>query len=474
MKTKFSLSSLLLAPVLAVLTACGGGGGGSTTTTTPPTTTTPTLQSIAVTPVNSTIPIGTTQQMVATGTYSDGKITPLTTGVTWAARGSVVSVVYTSGLVTGKAVGTDTVTATVGTVVGQTDLTVKAPYTAIVAGGNQSFARKADGTLYSWGANLWGQLGDATTTGHASPALVTGGISTWTQVTSGELHTLAIRSDGSLWAWGRNANGQLGDGTNIDRATPVQIGTSKDWVSVSAGKAHTLAVNKTGLLYGWGMNFNGQLGDNSKVDKRVPTKIGTLTGWIKVAAGADHSLALRSTDQGLYSWGANASGQLGNGGVADVLVPTRVGTLTWKAIAAGSAFSLAIRSDGALFAWGDNTYGQLGNGANAKLAAPTQITTVTSWATVAAGFGHTLAIRNDGTLWTWGSNSEGQLGDDLGADTSSPSQIGTSTNWTSVSAGLEHSFGLQSDSTIWGWGRNLEGQQGNGKLVRITVPTQLP
>jgi len=472
----FNLRHLLLIPLLAVLAACGGGGGGSASSGT--TTTTPTLVSIAVTPANLTMAIGTTQQFVATGTFTDSSTSALSTGLTWGVKGSNITI-GTTGIVTGKAVGPDTVTATVGTVVGSTPVTVNAPWRKVAAGGAHTVALKADGSLFSWGSNLQGQLGDGTNTDRVSPVQVqvtaptTGTISPWTMVAAGEEHTVALRADGTLWAWGYNFYGQLGDGTNIDRNVPTRIGSGTGWVFVAAGKWHTIAIDKTGVLWAWGANFNGQLGDGTTAAKSVPTKIGAFTNWMSASAGATHTLAVRA-DGTLWAWGGNASGQVGNGSLVDLHAPLQIGTSTWRAVAAGTLHSVAIRADGALFAWGSNGNGQVGNGLSTNATAPTQIskTNPSNWTAISAGAAYTVGVRTDGTLWAWGSNSDGQLGDGFGLDTNTPNQIGTVTNWSSaLSAGLFHAFGIRSDGTLWGWGRNVEGQQGNGDATGAAVPT---
>ncbi|PHV09302.1 hypothetical protein CSQ96_02085 [Janthinobacterium sp. BJB412] len=491
MKKTFSLSSLVLVPVLAVLAACGGGGGGSSTTTTPitPTPPTVTLTEIIVTPANPSITVGGSQQMIATGKYSDSKVTVLSTGVTWtAAKGGQVLKVFTNGLVTGAAVGSDTITATASGVSGNTTVTVRLPWSDPVAGGNQTFSlkisgAKPEGALYGWGSNLLGQLGDSTLTDRNMPTQVSGGVTTWRQIAVGEQHTVALRSDGSLWAWGRNSYGQLGDGTQIDRATPVRIGTATDWTYVAAGQAHTLAISgKTGLLWAWGRNFSGQLGDGTTVSRLVPTKIilpapaagGTAisAGWTSVAAGANHSLGLLSGS--LYTWGNNLRGQLGNASTVDSPTPIPIGTANWVAVTGGALHSAGIRSDGALFTWGDNSNGQIGNNGAQPVLAPFQASTTLNWLRVAAGANHMLALRADGTLWAWGANGDGQLGDGLGQDLGAPTQIGLSTNWVGIAAGLNHSFGRQTDNSLWGWGRNAEGQLGNGGTTNVAQPSQMP
>lgn len=482
--TNFKFSSLLLAPLFAVLAACGGGGDKGSST---PTTTTPTLKSIALAIPSSTIPIGSSQTITATGTYSDGSTKALNaaSGLTWTTKsgGASVAQIFSSGKVTGVAVGTETINATQESVVGSITLTITAPWTAVSAGGFQTIARKADGNLYAWGQNNWGQLGDSSTTPRNAPVLVNAGAGTtaWKQVAVGEQFAVGIRAGssttstgGTLWAWGYNQNGQLGvDATQlVSRSTPTIIGKDTDWAYVVAGKGHVLALKTNGTLYAWGRNANGQLGDGTIVGKSTPTKIGTAT-WIAIAAGGSHSLGIQK-DGSLWTWGGNSDGQLGNASTGtDVTAPVKIGNLTFTAVSAGAAHSMAISANGGLYAWGLNSSGQLGNNGSTSLTAPTQIGTDNNWAVVSAGAIHTMAVRTDGTLWGWGSNAEGQLGDGLG-DALAPVQIGTGNNWVTVSVGTGHSFGLKTDNTLWGWGRNQEGQLGNGKNVLSPIPVNVP
>lgn len=425
-------------------------------------------------------------------------LTASANGLNWTTKGSVVSVVFTSGLVTAKTVGTDTVTASVTsgagpnavTVTGSTDLVVVAPWTNVSAGGDQTLARKADGNLYGWGSNLFGQLGDGTSISRTSPTVVAGGSTLWKQVATGDQFVIALRSDGTLWSWGLNQVGQLGDGTTTNRGSPAKIGIATDWVFIAAGKRHAFAINAKGFLYGWGGNFNGQLGDSTTVSKFVPTLItglgpaptgttvpvGTKT-WKTIAAGDTHSLGI-DTVNGLYGWGSNASGQVGNNNSVDSLMPTKIGASFWASVSAGGAHSTGIRTDGTLFAWGSNSNGQVGNGAMQNVQVPAQITTANNsannWAVVSAGAFHTMATRTDGSLWGWGANSDSQLGNGGTTDSFIPTQIGAVKNWNTVSAGSGHTMGIQNDNTLWGWGRNLSGQVGNGKLVMEREPVIIP
>ncbi|OPY68532.1 MAG: Regulator of chromosome condensation (RCC1) repeat protein [Syntrophorhabdaceae bacterium PtaU1.Bin034] len=292
----------------------------------------------------------------------------------------------------------------------------------IAAGSSHTVAIKSDGTLWAWGSNVSGQLGDGTTANRSVPTQI-GSATNWNVIAAGEAHNVAIRSDGTLWAWGSNVSGQLGDGTTTTRATPIQVGAATNWSAVAAGDTHTVAVRTDGTLWAWGSNVSGQLGDGTIVNKTVPTQIGTVTNWSTAAAGSAHTVAIR-TDGTLWAWGSNASGQLGDGTTANKTVPAQVGgAATWNAVDAGSGYSVATGSDGTLWAWGANASGQLGDGTIVNKTVPTQIGSGVIWSTVTAGSIHTMAIRSDGTLWAWGSNVSGQLGDGTTVNRTVPTQI---------------------------------------------------
>lgn len=487
----FKLSSLLLVPLFAVLAACGGGGGGSSSSSS---SSTVTLQSIALkADPSTTVVVNATTQLTATGTYSDGTTKTLS-GLTWAVKSggtNIATVASATGVVTGKATGTETITATsaatttAASVTGSIDISVIAPWMQVAAGGDQTIGLKADGRLYSWGSNVQNQLGDGSATNQSStPVTVAGNSTIWKQVAVGEQFAVAIRTDGTLWAWGYNLNGQLGDGTQINRTTPVQIGSLKTWNYVSAGRAHVAALlgttatvsgvsTTTYALYTWGSNVNGQLGDGTIIDKRVPTKIGTAN-WLTVAAGDSHTVGIQNGTNTLWGWGDASYGQVGTGASSgNVLTPTQVGTDTWLALAAGSFHTLGINSESKLYAWGRGDSGQLGNNGSGTQSAPVPVGTDKKWSRIAGGVSHSIGVQNDGSLWAWGSNAEGQLGNG-GSDSLFPVQIGSSLNWKAVSAGAAHSAATQTDNTLWTWGRNGSGQLGNGTQTPSSVPVKIP
>ena len=348
----------------------------------------------------------------------------------------------------------------------------------VFAGNYHTLAIKTDGTLWAWGHNSYGELGlGATSTLVSSPTQV-GTDTNWRAVAGGLYYTLAIKTDGTLWAWGYNGQGELGLGDTTDRYSPTQVGTDTNWQAVSTGNYHTLAIKTDGTLWAWGYNNDGQLGLGDTTNRSSPTQVGTDTNWRAVAGGAWHTLAIK-TDGTLWAWGYNGYGQLGLGDTTDRSSPTQVGTDTnWQAIANGYWHASAIKTDGTLWAWGHNSYGELGLGDTDGRSSPTQVGTDTNWQAVAGGgcraLGYyTLAIKTDGTLWTWGYNNHGQLGLGDTTDRSSPTQVGTDTNWQAASGGSYHVLDIKTDGTLWAWGYNASGQLGLGDTDDRYSPTQV-
>lgn len=196
-------------------------------------------------------------------------------------------------------------------------------------------AVKSDGTLWCWGRNDYGQIGDGSSTGRSSPVQV-GALTTWAKTSGGEYSSTAIKTDGTLWAWGQNTSGQLGINDITNRSSPVQVGALTDWVSISAGGFHTLGIRANGSLWAWGYSSDGRLGLGAiGSDKSSPVQVGAGTDWVQACAAYSHSLALK-TDGTLWTWGLGTLGATGLGGTASVSTPVQLGSLTtWAKVGQG-------------------------------------------------------------------------------------------------------------------------------------------
>lgn len=232
----------------------------------------------------------------------------------------------------------------------------------------------------------------------------------------GSFHGMGVAADGSLWLWGLDGFGQFGDGpANGTSLTPIQVGTDTDWSALFAGEAYSLALKDNGTLYGWGQNNGGQAGNGTFNTVNTISQIGSDTDWAKVSAGYNHNLAIKSNGT-LWAWGTNSQGQLGDGTISPKAAPVQIGTDTdWDFVSAGFYHSLAIKTDGSLWAWGWNADGRLGTGEPAQIRL-FRLEQKPIGLFVSAGNGQSHGIKDNGTLWAWGWNFYGQLGDGTNTD----------------------------------------------------------
>ena len=332
----------------------------------------------------------------------------------------------------------------------------------VSAGNDFTLAIKSDGTLWAWGDNDGGQLGDGTNIDKYNTTQV-GTDNNWQSISAGYYFTVAKKTNGTLWSWGIGSQGQLGNGQNIDSNTPNQIGTDSDWQLISnENSSHTIALKNNGTIWAWGSNLYGQLGDNTNIDRNIPTQIGTSNNWQFIDNGFRSSLAIKN-DGTLWAWGRNDKGQLGDGTNIDRNTPTQIGTATnWYRVSINGNTTLAIKTDGTLWSWGSNESWQLGTGQfMPNINVPTQVGTATNWQSISAGAFHCTAIKTDGTLWVWGEGFYG-FGDGTNTAKDLPTQIGTATDWQTISAGGVHTAVLKTNNTLWNWGWNSSGQLANG------------
>jgi alpha-tubulin suppressor-like RCC1 family protein len=243
--------------------------------------------------------------------------------------------------------------------------------------------------LFGWGSNSVNQLGDGTTTDRNAPVPI--GTDIWSAIACGGGHSLGISGSQKLFSWGEALYGCLGDGTTSTRSSPVQVGTS-NWSAVAAGAYSSYAIRSDGKLFAWGDNSvgaPGKLGDGTTINRSTPVQIGT-DNWIKISANYQHVAAIRS-DGKLFAWGSNSSGQLGDGTTTNRSTPVQIGTDSYTAVAASFRTVLAIRSDSKLFAWGDNFVGSVGDNTTTNRNAPVQIGSG-NWSSVAIGNYSSFAI----------------------------------------------------------------------------------
>ena len=277
-------------------------------------------------------------------------------------------------------------------------------------------ALRADGTVWTWGGNRFGACGDGTNSPRLSPVQVNG-LNGVIAISEG----LAVREDGKVWAWGSNDFGQLGDGTTKDSRTPVQVQNIGGITDVAKGGVkYSLALHEDGTVWAWGNNENGNLGDGTYENRPTPKQVQGLNGVAAIAA-YHNSFALRK-DGTVWAWGNNLFGQLGDGTTVHRSTPVQVQGIDGViAISAGSAHTLALKNDGTIWAWGSNTYGKLGNGTYTVIDVaanqfpsnpnPIKIHEINEAIAISAGTQHSLTLKSDGTVWAWGRNTDGELGD---------------------------------------------------------------
>jgi alpha-tubulin suppressor-like RCC1 family protein len=338
--------------------------------------------------------------------------------------------------------------------------------------------RNVPGNTRAWGSNLNGNLGDNSLTNRSSPVSVVGGFSDWVQVSAGGVHSLGLRANGSAWAWGLNTSGQLGGDSTTARSSPVSVvGGFGDWIQVSAGGVHSLAVRANGSAWAWGNNTSGRLGDGTVTARSSPVSVvGGFSDWVQVSAGDAHNLAVRANGSA-WAWGLNTSGRLGDGTITSRTSPVSVvgGFSDWVQVSAGNAHSLGVRANGTAWAWGLNGSGRLGDGTVISRLSPVSVVGgFTDWVQVSAGTAHSLAIRANGTAWAWGLNGSGRLGDGTTTTRSSPvSVVGGFSDWVQVSAGRYHSIGVRANGSAWAWGLNSSGQLGDGSINDKVSPVSV-
>lgn len=349
-----------------------------------------------------------------------------------------------------------------------------ADWITIETGSANTCGIRRDRSLWCWGRNYYGELGvNGLGSFSAAPVQITSP-SQWRSVSVGFNHVCGIGVDGILFCWGANHTAELGDGTVENRAQPMPVDNSRAWLAVSAGDSHTCALDATRVLWCWGANYSGALGDGTTTERRTPVAVREAPGWSSVAAGYSVTCALRNGE--LWCWGS-MSYLVPSTYLLDRTVPVRIGTDSdWVVVEPARDRVCAVKSNGTLWCWGyNNNMGQLGAGAPAgtSAGAARQVGTAADWHGVAGGDAHTCGLRNSGNAWCWGLNAVGQLGNRASGNKNAPVAVTSPAAWRAVALGYDSACGVTTGGELWCWGGNAYGQLGNGSNYYSKVPIRV-
>ena len=368
---------------------------------------------------------------------------------------------------------------------------------SIWGGARDTIALRSDGSVWTWGINdcvlgsgNCGKLGDGTTLERHLPTRVhgpgnVGFLDSISAIMAGEHTNYALKSDGTLWAWGGNFAGQLGDGTYINSVTPVQVSGLSSVKSLGGRGYHTLAVKTDGTVWAWGWNKYGELGHDTSGSpclygipgtcSNVPLLVSGVNNPLMVTGGGFFNLALMP-DHSLLGWGRNNHGELGDGTFTERPAPVPVNSVLANVeyVSAGWFHAVALTTDKKVWTWGNNTSGEIGTGSTSTTGVnlPVQVPGLANVKTVSAGDGFTAALKADGTVWTWGGNAFGQLGDGTFTDRPSPAQVAGLENVVYLAARDYHVIVIKADGSVWCWGSNENGECGDNTVTDRTRPVQ--
>jgi alpha-tubulin suppressor-like RCC1 family protein len=350
---------------------------------------------------------------------------------------------------------------------------------------NIVFARKADGTVWAWGDNYLGQLGDGTTINRSSPTQVIGGHS-FVSIVSGYGATHGLKADGSVWSWGENSNGELGDGTTTNTSSPVQAIGGHSFVKLFAREfSSVFALKANGQIWGWGIN-GGLLADGTATAKSSPVQVigGHSFTDLFLTSGYGSGMFAKKADNTIWAWGDNSNGQLGLGDTTSRSSPTQIigghtfvsinGIISQNFLYQPECRTYGIKPDGTIWAWGLNSNGQLGDNTIIDKSSPVAVAGGQSFTKVASSrAGRASALKADGSVWSWGTNYNGQLGDNTTTPQSSPVQAIGGHSFVNIAVGIVGTYGIKSSGTIWSWGHNGTGELGVGDISSRSSPTQV-
>ena len=464
----------------------------------------PSISSITVSPAPAFVVVKGTQQLTAVVRDANGAVIPNLT-VVWQSNNATYATVSSTGLVTGVAVGTAVISASVGGYLGTTNVTVATsitlgPSTVVVSptqavvgiGRTQQFvatATDSTGNTYPNANAVWKSSnvaivkidssglatgvaqGVATITGTAfggnGTATITVQVLHLTAVTAGDLHSCSLQTDGTAWCFGGDQADQLGDSTQTNSTSPVATKGGLKFASLSSGYAHNCGLTTAAVAFCWGDNSSGELGDGTTAHRSLPVAVSGGLTFSTIVAGQDHSCGL-TVAGAAWCWGNNLSGQLGNGTTTNSSAPVAVsGGIVFATISAGFQNTCGVASNGAIWCWGDNTRGQNGNGTLNASNVPVKVVSTAAFVSTSTGYQHACGITAAGAAFCWGGNDQGQLGT---GDTQShplPTAVSGGINFATIGAGGLYTCGLASSGAAFCWGDNIWGELGSG----VTSPS---
>jgi len=340
------------------------------------------------------------------------------------------------------------------------------------AGGGHTCGVTVAAAAYCWGENVFGELGDGSTTDRAAPVLVGGGLS-FAAVSAGGSHTCGVTTADVAYCWGSNSSDQLGDGTGMASSTPVAVAGGHSFDRVSAGGFHTCAVTTADVAFCWGSNSSGQVGDGTTTPRALPVQVSGGLSFADIDAGSRHTCAVTSANAA-YCWGENNDGQLGDASTTDRTSPVPVaGGLSFAQVSAGSNHTCGLTTVDLGLCWGRNVEGQLGDGTNNNKTTPSTTSGVQDFSDISAGGSQTCAVTITDVTYCWGLNVSGQLGDGTTDDSNEPVAVFGGLTFTDVSAGSNHSCGLTGAGVAYCWGNNFNGQLGDGTGSNSLTPSRV-
>lgn len=461
--------------VTVTATESGSGQAGSVTLTVTPAP----VAALTIEPASVSVQVGGTKQLSAATKDASGNTLAGRT-VTWSSSNTEVATVGASGLVTAKAAGSATVTATSEGVSAGAKVSVEAvpagKFERVFAGGAYTCGVDPSGKALCWGGGKWGRLGNGTVTWQQSKPTRVAGDLTWSSVVAEYQTTCGVASSGRAYCWGWGTHGQLGNGTTEDSvsAPVVVVSVGQAWADVDPGVVHTCGRTTSFDAYCWGVNGllgHGDTSESQHLAVPVPKLVAGGHKWLDISAGGSHTCGVTVGDGEAYCWGNGKAGKLGTGTTLGTATPQRVhGEHSWFQITAATYHTCAVTVAGEGYCWGDGQYGMLGNGGTNATAVPTPVWPGKVWDSIRAASQHTCGVTTEGEGYCWGRGTRGKLGD---GDTSDhvqlrPVLVTGGHRWRSIWPGSGHTCGVTRSDEAYCWGNGSLGALGTGETGFVT------